>query len=146
VLDVFAGTGAFGLEALSRGATHAVFIEHDRALDSEEIGTLSALCATLPLPALPVGRAADYVGGTDVAGVASSAADHAGRRLRLGRGGERPRPRCHRPVQCRAAVGGARCLVGILPLEVSVLCQQHQHELLQFGRQTIERAGRPQRV
>ena len=31
VLDVFAGTGAFGLEALSRGAAHATFIEHDRA-------------------------------------------------------------------------------------------------------------------
>jgi 16S rRNA (guanine966-N2)-methyltransferase len=31
VLDAFAGTGAFGLEALSRGATEAVFIEQDRA-------------------------------------------------------------------------------------------------------------------
>jgi 16S rRNA (guanine966-N2)-methyltransferase len=31
VLDVFAGTGAFGLEALSRGAAHATFIEHNRA-------------------------------------------------------------------------------------------------------------------
>jgi 16S rRNA (guanine966-N2)-methyltransferase len=31
VLDVFAGTGAFGLEALSRGAAHATFVEHDRA-------------------------------------------------------------------------------------------------------------------
>ena len=30
VLDVFAGTGAIGLEALSRGAAQAVFIEHDR--------------------------------------------------------------------------------------------------------------------
>ena len=31
VLDVFAGTGAFGLEALSRGAGRATFIEQDRA-------------------------------------------------------------------------------------------------------------------
>jgi 16S rRNA (guanine966-N2)-methyltransferase len=31
VLDVFAGTGAFGLEALSRGASAAVFIENSRA-------------------------------------------------------------------------------------------------------------------
>jgi 16S rRNA (guanine966-N2)-methyltransferase len=31
VLDAFAGTGAFGLEALSRGARHASFIEKDRA-------------------------------------------------------------------------------------------------------------------
>ncbi len=31
VLDVFAGTGALGLEALSRGAAHATFMEQDRA-------------------------------------------------------------------------------------------------------------------
>lgn len=30
VLDVFAGTGALGLEALSQGAKHAVFIERER--------------------------------------------------------------------------------------------------------------------
>jgi 16S rRNA (guanine966-N2)-methyltransferase len=36
VLDAFAGTGAFGLEALSRGAAHATFMEHDR-------GALAAL-------------------------------------------------------------------------------------------------------
>lgn len=31
VLDGFAGTGALGLEALSRGAGHVTFLEHDRA-------------------------------------------------------------------------------------------------------------------
>ncbi len=31
VLDAFAGTGAFGLEALSRGAASVVFMESDRA-------------------------------------------------------------------------------------------------------------------
>jgi 16S rRNA (guanine966-N2)-methyltransferase len=30
VLDAFAGTGALGLEALSRGAAHATFMERDR--------------------------------------------------------------------------------------------------------------------
>ncbi|MBI5571013.1 MAG: 16S rRNA (guanine(966)-N(2))-methyltransferase RsmD [Desulfomonile tiedjei] len=30
VLELFAGTGAFGLEALSRGAAFAVFVENDR--------------------------------------------------------------------------------------------------------------------
>ncbi|MEO5499142.1 MAG: 16S rRNA (guanine(966)-N(2))-methyltransferase RsmD [Candidatus Saccharimonadales bacterium] len=30
VLDAFAGTGAIGLEALSRGAKHATFVEKDR--------------------------------------------------------------------------------------------------------------------
>ena len=31
VLDLFAGSGALGLEALSRGAARATFVEHDRA-------------------------------------------------------------------------------------------------------------------
>ena len=31
VLDLFAGTGAMGIEALSRGASHCVFVERDRA-------------------------------------------------------------------------------------------------------------------
>jgi 16S rRNA (guanine966-N2)-methyltransferase len=40
VLDAFAGTGAFGLEALSRGADHATFLETERA-------ALSALRANI---------------------------------------------------------------------------------------------------
>ena len=31
VLDLYAGTGALAIEALSRGARHAVLVEHDRA-------------------------------------------------------------------------------------------------------------------
>ena len=31
VADLFAGTGALGLEALSRGAAHATFVETDRS-------------------------------------------------------------------------------------------------------------------
>ena len=31
VLDLFSGSGALGLEALSRGAAHCVFVEQDRA-------------------------------------------------------------------------------------------------------------------
>lgn len=31
VIDLFAGTGALGLEALSRGAAHCSFVEQDRA-------------------------------------------------------------------------------------------------------------------
>jgi len=35
VLDLFAGSGALGIEALSRGATHCTFVERDRvALDA----------------------------------------------------------------------------------------------------------------
>ncbi|MCC7271731.1 MAG: 16S rRNA (guanine(966)-N(2))-methyltransferase RsmD [Alphaproteobacteria bacterium] len=43
VLDAFAGTGAMGLEALSRGAARAAFIEKDRAA----VATLRANVARL---------------------------------------------------------------------------------------------------
>ncbi len=45
VADVFAGTGAMGLEALSRGAAHATFIERDmgaHALIRRNVATLGA--------------------------------------------------------------------------------------------------------
>jgi len=57
VLDLFAGTGALGIEALSRGARAAVFVEdHPAALkvlrqNLESLGLL-AQTTVLPLPAL----------------------------------------------------------------------------------------------
>lgn len=63
VADLFAGSGALGLEALSRGAAHCVFVETDRrAIDSiraniaalgasGEVLARSAEHAVLPAPA-----------------------------------------------------------------------------------------------
>ena len=42
-LDLFAGAGSLGLEALSRGARHCTFVERDR----RAIAALRASCATL---------------------------------------------------------------------------------------------------
>jgi 16S rRNA (guanine966-N2)-methyltransferase len=68
VLDVFAGTGAFGLEALSRGAAHATFVENDRAALAALTANIAACqahdhTAVLPLDALavPPGSQADLV-------------------------------------------------------------------------------------
>ena len=55
VLDLYAGSGALGLEALSRGAASAVFIERDRSasliiernIDSVGLGGI-AVCRPLP--------------------------------------------------------------------------------------------------
>ena len=52
VLDLFAGSGAMGLEALSRGAVHATFVESDREacrtinrnLDKLGLGGATVLC------------------------------------------------------------------------------------------------------
>ncbi len=43
VLDAFAGTGAVGLEALSRGAEHVTFIERDRLLQKILAGNIERL-------------------------------------------------------------------------------------------------------
>jgi len=50
VLDAFAGTGALGLEALSRGAAHCLFVESDRT-------ALSALRANIEHCAIGEDRA-----------------------------------------------------------------------------------------
>lgn len=46
VLDLFAGTGALGLEALSRGARHALFVEEDAAARGLIRGNIEALGLT----------------------------------------------------------------------------------------------------
>ena len=43
VLDAFAGTGALGIEALSRGAASAAFVESDRKVSDALRGTLREL-------------------------------------------------------------------------------------------------------
>ena len=55
VADIFAGTGALGLEALSRGATSCVFVEQER----DALAALRANIAALNAPAevLPIGVA-----------------------------------------------------------------------------------------
>jgi 16S rRNA (guanine966-N2)-methyltransferase len=62
VLDAFAGTGALGLEALSRGAVNVTFIEQDRAALATLRANIAALkaepaCAVLAADALKPPRA-----------------------------------------------------------------------------------------
>jgi len=68
VLDVFAGTGALGLEALSRGASKAIFVERSRPALAALRANIAACraedrCAVLPIGALtvPEGEKADIV-------------------------------------------------------------------------------------
>src|SRR5206468_1415883 len=46
VADLFAGSGALGLEALSRGAAHCVFVDRDRAAIEAIRSNLAALGAS----------------------------------------------------------------------------------------------------
>jgi 16S rRNA (guanine966-N2)-methyltransferase len=50
VLDLFAGSGALGLEALSRGAQHVVFVERDK----KAAALIRANCETLGTKAVEV--------------------------------------------------------------------------------------------
>lgn len=45
VLDLFAGSGALGLEAVSRGAAHAVFVDHGRAAQDAVAQNIQAIRA-----------------------------------------------------------------------------------------------------
>lgn len=54
VLDGFAGTGALGLEALSRGAAHATFIERDPAALAALKRNIAALKASADIVAGPI--------------------------------------------------------------------------------------------
>lgn len=54
VLDLFAGTGALGLEALSRGATHATFVDSGAVAQSLIRGNLTKLGETADVLAIPV--------------------------------------------------------------------------------------------
>lgn len=63
ILDAFAGTGALGLECLSRGATHATFMDNSRLavnLIKQNSGTLNETekCSILHLDATTPPRAA----------------------------------------------------------------------------------------
>jgi 16S rRNA (guanine966-N2)-methyltransferase len=65
VLDLYAGTGALGLEALSRGATHAVLVDRDREAVELCRKNASALGfeEKVEVLALPVDRAVQILGG-----------------------------------------------------------------------------------
>lgn len=55
VADLFAGTGALGLEALSRGAAHCTFVEQDRAAVDALRTNVAALGAKADVRAQGVG-------------------------------------------------------------------------------------------
>lgn len=60
VLDGFAGSGALGLEALSRGAAHATFVESDAAAVrtlKANVAALAAPASVLAMPMAQLGRA-----------------------------------------------------------------------------------------
>jgi 16S rRNA (guanine966-N2)-methyltransferase len=63
-VDAYAGTGAVGIEALSRGARHAIFIEKDRAAANLIKSNLGALKAEARARVIH-GPAALYLGGLD---------------------------------------------------------------------------------
>ena len=63
-LDVFAGTGALGIEALSRGAEHVTFVEHDARVArvlQDNLAHVQAEPSSWRLLRLPANRALAHV-------------------------------------------------------------------------------------
>jgi 16S rRNA (guanine966-N2)-methyltransferase len=58
VLDLYAGTGALGIEALSRGAAHATFVESARPAALRENLAVLGLTSAVQVVARPVASAA----------------------------------------------------------------------------------------
>jgi 16S rRNA (guanine966-N2)-methyltransferase len=71
VLDLFAGTGALGLEAVSRGAAHVTFVERNpkviRCLEANVVGTGADPAAITVVRAEALDWLARRGGGTDTA-------------------------------------------------------------------------------
>jgi len=65
VLDLFAGTGSLGIEALSRGASAAVFVEPDRTAAAAIRANLQAAGLTGELLVMPAARAITALGGRE---------------------------------------------------------------------------------
>jgi len=59
VLDMFAGSGALGIEALSRGASAATFVDNDR--EARELIKRNAPAPVTVLPQLPEERSYDLI-------------------------------------------------------------------------------------
>jgi len=55
VLDIFAGTGSIGLEALSRGASHVTFVERDRIATKILAENIDALGVSSLVTAVQIG-------------------------------------------------------------------------------------------
>lgn len=62
VADLFAGTGALGLEALSRGAAHCTFVEQDRAALEALRANIAKLGAD-PVSEVRPGAVSSFAGG-----------------------------------------------------------------------------------